>query len=575
MEYQPKIEPGLGSTDQTNLEAMSIQELVSVLRTAFLTEDFDKVEDVLVSRYNKLQTEILHLQEKFELEKLTRFQAEEDLMKREELCEKGKKAQNNYETLLKEVKKTRLVDRNIIGELRKKNNELELEVCELRKLKKRGIDDTNAFSELPNKGSRDAQGASSDSSLQTSFAAIIGELRKKNNKLALEVRELRWLNENWVDSIIALPELPRKRWKDAQGTSSSSVTTLTRGAMVGASHFWHGHPVTSLAINAHIVEERQENDNVHMSEPEDATVMDSVAVPPSDVQEQIATQNKEKRIGFAINASPNSFDNFRFISLVHQERYSNFLASKRFLIEQNLQVEGNRFSDIQAMIVARGWGKLASFAKVSSTTLSKEFFANAYQGPAKEEGNDKNDLNQFTSFVRGKMVPFDDKVINQLFGLENYEQCSFEARMAMNSFYVVHSDILCKPKFPSWIMNKDGMPEKLRISGLTPVARAWATFVLRNLLPSSNHKVLTIRQATLVTAILKGEPVNVGRLLADDLWGAANCSSSSSYISHASLISKLCERVGVYPENNEEMVKPYRTITAAHLKSLSGADRWN
>jgi hypothetical protein len=145
MEHQPKPEPGFGSCDHRNLEAMNIQELVSVLRIAFLTEEFDRVEEVLVRRYSRLQTEILQLQEKFELEKLRRFQAEEDLSKREELCERGKRAQNNYEALLKEVKKTSLVDRNIIGELRKKNMELDLEVCELRKLKKRWMDDIDAF----------------------------------------------------------------------------------------------------------------------------------------------------------------------------------------------------------------------------------------------------------------------------------------------------------------------------------------------------------------------------------------------------------------------------------------------
>jgi hypothetical protein len=246
--------------------------------------------------------------------------------------------------------------------------------------------------------------------------------------------------------------------------------------------------------------------------------------------------------------------------LVHQERYFKFLASKRFLVEQNLQVDRDSYSDIHKMIVARGWVELTSFAKEASTALAKEFFANAYQGPAKEYGNDKNDLKQFTSFVRGKMVPFDEKVINQLFGLENYEQCSFEARMAASSCYVADSDILCKPKFTSWILNKDGRPEKLRISDLTSVARVWASFVLHNLL-CSNLKALTVQQATLVTAILKGEPVNVGRLLADDLWGTANCSSPSSYINHSSLISKLCERVGVYPENNEELVKPCSAIT--------------
>jgi hypothetical protein len=128
MEHQPKTEPVFGSSDHRSMEDMNIQELVSVLRTAFMAEDFDRVEEVLVSRYNKLQIEILHLQEKFELEKLTRFQEAEDLRKRAELCERYK---NNYETLLKEVKKkSSLTERDNVGELRKKNNALELEVCE-------------------------------------------------------------------------------------------------------------------------------------------------------------------------------------------------------------------------------------------------------------------------------------------------------------------------------------------------------------------------------------------------------------------------------------------------------------
>jgi len=115
-----------------------------VLCTAFRTEQSDRVEEVLVNRYERLHTEILHLQEKFDLERLMRFQAEEDLRKREELCERGKRAHSNYESLLEEVKKTSLSERDIIGDLRKKNNELELEVCELRKLKRKWVDDSNA-----------------------------------------------------------------------------------------------------------------------------------------------------------------------------------------------------------------------------------------------------------------------------------------------------------------------------------------------------------------------------------------------------------------------------------------------
>lgn len=48
--------------------------------------------------------------------------------------------------MLKEVKeKTSLSDRDTIGKLRKKDNELELEVSEPRKLMKKSVDDSNAL----------------------------------------------------------------------------------------------------------------------------------------------------------------------------------------------------------------------------------------------------------------------------------------------------------------------------------------------------------------------------------------------------------------------------------------------
>jgi hypothetical protein len=284
----------------------------------------------------------------------------------------------------------------------------------------------------------------------------------------------------------------------------------------------------------------------------------------------MASQNKAKIKKVATNVSSSSFDIFHFISLVHQEHYSKFLANKKFVLEKNFQLEGYKFSDIQAMIVTRGWGDLTTFAKEASATLAKEFFANAYLGPPKEDGNYKNDLMKFTSFVRGKKVPFHEKIINRLFGLENYEQCSFEARKAKGS-NIDHQEILstlCRPE-ADWVRKKDGTPIKLNSSDLTPTAKAWATFILHTLLPCSNVSDLPLQKATLITAILKGEPVNVGRLLANDLRATANCSSPTSYINHASLINKLCERVRVYPEKNEEIVKPSRPVTVKWIEKTS------
>jgi len=46
MEHRPKIEPRLGSNDHMNLDDMSIQQLVSLLRTALRTEQVDEVKIV-------------------------------------------------------------------------------------------------------------------------------------------------------------------------------------------------------------------------------------------------------------------------------------------------------------------------------------------------------------------------------------------------------------------------------------------------------------------------------------------------------------------------------------------------
>ena len=153
MAFQPKTEPGssprsISTTRKKGYSEMSISDLVSVLRVAYQTEDFDKVEEELVKREAKLRAEIGPLREKIELERLRSIEAEGRLKSREEECEKGKRAQEHYEQLLKEVKKSGLVEKSSIEELRKKNVALEREVCELKELKKKMVDDGKCVAEL-------------------------------------------------------------------------------------------------------------------------------------------------------------------------------------------------------------------------------------------------------------------------------------------------------------------------------------------------------------------------------------------------------------------------------------------
>jgi hypothetical protein len=95
-----------------------------------------------------LRTEKLELQEELQKEVLLRKQAVEKAKQLEEVCEKGKRIKESYETLLKDVKITGLPDRNMIKELKKKNNELE---CEVRKLKEKCVDGENKLDDIRRK----------------------------------------------------------------------------------------------------------------------------------------------------------------------------------------------------------------------------------------------------------------------------------------------------------------------------------------------------------------------------------------------------------------------------------------
>ncbi|XP_061375695.1 uncharacterized protein LOC133317818 isoform X1 [Gastrolobium bilobum] len=151
MNSRPKTEPGspsVASSSHGNFEEKSITELISVLRAAYLVDDFDRVEKVLVARDERLRDEIGPLLHKIEMERLERIQVQEELMKREELCERGKKVQESYETLLKEVKTNGLVDKKTIEELKNKNLELECENSKLKELKTKWVEDSNALHKL-------------------------------------------------------------------------------------------------------------------------------------------------------------------------------------------------------------------------------------------------------------------------------------------------------------------------------------------------------------------------------------------------------------------------------------------
>jgi chromosome segregation ATPase len=110
----------LDSDDDDASTNRSISELISTLRIAYRSKDFDRVEAKLVARETRLKREIEDAKKENALLKDALDVARE----------KERRAEERYEKLLEEVKKGQQEEKSVLFELKRKNCELE---CALAK----------------------------------------------------------------------------------------------------------------------------------------------------------------------------------------------------------------------------------------------------------------------------------------------------------------------------------------------------------------------------------------------------------------------------------------------------------
>ncbi|WVY90774.1 hypothetical protein V8G54_036288 [Vigna mungo] len=220
MALQPKIEPGSlqssnSTTSQKHYSEMSISELVARLRVVYQVEDFDRIEEELKNREDKVRVEIGSLQEKLDLEKINSIEIEKRLKIREEQCRKGKQAQENYELLLKGMKQSGLN----MDELKKRNVALEGEVCEL---KKKMLEDVKRVTELRTEISKLEEEKVRE---KNALNMMNTELKEEIKKNLAEIERLRTENDKLTDEKLerktAFESLERK-----YGELSASVLKL-------------------------------------------------------------------------------------------------------------------------------------------------------------------------------------------------------------------------------------------------------------------------------------------------------------------------------------------------------------
>jgi len=92
---------------------------------------------------------------------------------------------------------------------------------------------------------------------------------------------------------------------------------------------------------------------------------------------------------------------------------------------------------------------------------------------------------------------------------------------------------------------------------MKPLARAWATFFVCTIESCGNSSKSRLVG---VQGILEGDEINVGRIIANNLWMIANETKDSFTLGHCSIIRSLCKKVCVDVMKNDMVLKKGKSL---------------
>ena len=143
-------------------------------------------------------------------------------------------------------------------------------------------------------------------------------------------------------------------------------------------------------------------------------------------------------------------------------------------------------------------------------------------------------------------MPFDCITINRVFGMNDEDNEEVRALYREPNYEKILQE-LTNGKSPWSRTTKKEIMFFPRIR-LTKIAKALFYFVSSKLVPSKHVSIVRSEKAILFYAIVKGYKFNVGKIIKNSILEV----SYGKAITHPSLITKLCEIMGVQIRENEE-----------------------
>ncbi|XP_073023626.1 uncharacterized protein [Primulina eburnea] len=256
---------------------------------------------------------------------------------------------------------------------------------------------------------------------------------------------------------------------------------------------------------------------------------------------------KRKSSKGASSSTAVNYDASRFYNERAEEQYGKIF--NRSIIKERGFDLSHPDTQIEHILEARQWEEFGRQPQDAVISLVREFYANL-----------KVRHDRLVVFVRGKEVAFDARTINTVYGFPEIMHDEYEEYKNGNVDYdnILHT--ICT-QGAEWRM-RDNVHLSLAKSDLREMAKYWYSFITARIKPTEHTTTVIKERAILIFCIMTGKTIDLGRLLQNSIYDYA-CGNSPSGLLHPSLITVLCQHVGVTWAPNEEVLKPKNPIVIA------------
>ena len=282
---------------------------------------------------------------------------------------------------------------------------------------------------------------------------------------------------------------------------------------------------------------------------------------PKNPSKGTTSRGKRKQSEVAPAARP--FDDHRFFSAEHQDRYQDLCGRKIWHDKQfQISTQGN-YRVLAEIIAKRKWEILVAPCPHINTEIVREFYANAM--PMEGEAF------SFKTMIRGRVINFDRQGINDYLGKPyklNHpdDLCPFHIRQNKGNWD--HREIqatILKPGtgYEKSVTGRDTVKK----CNMTLIAQTICKLILFNIKPKSHLSTCTIDIPPLIHYILTDEPVDVARIIAEELKDIALSNKERVPLAFPGLIMGLIMslRIKIPSQIHEELQNPITdAIIARH-----------